>query len=81
MVSAIVQLGQTLHLDLVAEGIETTEELAVLEKLGVEYGQGFHLGRPAVAGAQDLAAVSGSRPRNPGPRRAGPALAASGRAT
>jgi EAL domain-containing protein (putative c-di-GMP-specific phosphodiesterase class I) len=47
VIGAIVALGQTLDLDLVAEGIETPEELAALEALGVQYGQGYHLGRPA----------------------------------
>ncbi|TML20249.1 MAG: EAL domain-containing response regulator [Actinobacteria bacterium] len=32
---------------LIAEGIEEPEELAVLRDLGVEWGQGYHLGRPA----------------------------------
>jgi EAL domain-containing protein (putative c-di-GMP-specific phosphodiesterase class I) len=47
--SAIVTLGQTLGLDLVAEGIETAGELRSLETLGVHLGQGFHLGRPGPA--------------------------------
>ncbi|MCW2635655.1 MAG: Diguanylate kinase [Blastococcus sp.] len=46
---AIVTLGQTLELDLVAEGIETAGELRSLEALGVRLGQGFHLGRPGPA--------------------------------
>jgi diguanylate cyclase (GGDEF)-like protein/PAS domain S-box-containing protein len=46
VIGAIVQLGQTLRLDLVAEGIEDAEELEILRSLGVHYGQGFHLGRP-----------------------------------
>ena len=33
--------------ELVAEGIETAEELDMLRTLGVPYGQGYHLGRPA----------------------------------
>ena len=45
---AIVTLGQTLELDLVAEGIETSGELENLESLGVRFGQGFHLGRPGL---------------------------------
>ena len=32
---------------MVAEGIETAEELATLKELGVRYGQGFHLAEPA----------------------------------
>jgi diguanylate cyclase (GGDEF)-like protein/PAS domain S-box-containing protein len=47
--SAIVTLGQTLELELVAEGIETPGELQSLEALGVHLGQGFHLGRPGPA--------------------------------
>ncbi len=47
VVGAIVTLGQVLDLDLVAEGIETEDELAALRALGVQYGQGYHLGRPA----------------------------------
>lgn len=31
---------------LIAEGIEEPDELAVLRDLGVEWGQGYHLGRP-----------------------------------
>jgi diguanylate cyclase (GGDEF)-like protein len=47
--SAIVALGRSLDLDLVAEGIETAGELRSLEALGVHLGQGFHLGRPGPA--------------------------------
>ena len=32
---------------IVAEGVETAGELAALQTLGVDYAQGFHLGRPA----------------------------------
>ncbi|WNV75386.1 EAL domain-containing protein [Geodermatophilus sp. DSM 44513] len=49
VVAAIVALGRTLDMDLVAEGIESGAELAALEALGVRYGQGYHLGRPAPA--------------------------------
>jgi EAL domain-containing protein (putative c-di-GMP-specific phosphodiesterase class I) len=35
---------------IVAEGIETVGELEALRHLGVRYGQGFHLGRPAPLG-------------------------------
>jgi EAL domain-containing protein (putative c-di-GMP-specific phosphodiesterase class I) len=33
---------------IVAEGIETAEELATLKRLGVPYGQGYFLGRPGL---------------------------------
>lgn len=40
-------LAGTLGARLVAEGVETSEELAMLQQLGIPYGQGFLLGRPA----------------------------------
>jgi len=49
VVGAIVTLGKTLELTVVAEGIESAEELAALHALGVDAGQGYHLGRPAPA--------------------------------
>jgi EAL domain-containing protein (putative c-di-GMP-specific phosphodiesterase class I) len=45
----ILELGRTLGLQVVAEGIETGEQLELLRSLGCEYGQGFLLGRPAPA--------------------------------
>ena len=32
---------------IVAEGIETTEDMEMLQRLGVRYGQGYYLGRPS----------------------------------
>ena len=46
IVEAIVTLGRSLKKDVVAEGIETSEQLASLAALGCEEGQGFLLGRP-----------------------------------
>jgi len=40
-------LSGSLGARLVAEGVETSEELAMLQRLGIPYGQGFLLGRPA----------------------------------
>jgi EAL domain-containing protein (putative c-di-GMP-specific phosphodiesterase class I) len=39
------QIGSTI----IAEGIEREGELRTLLELGIEYGQGFLLGRPAAA--------------------------------
>jgi EAL domain-containing protein (putative c-di-GMP-specific phosphodiesterase class I) len=44
---AIIRLGQTLGLEIIAEGIETSDQLAELTKRGCILGQGFLLGRPA----------------------------------
>ena len=49
VVSAIIQLGNTLHKAVVAEGIETAAQMDQLRELGCAYGQGFHLARPLSA--------------------------------
>ena len=46
-IAMIVDLARSLGLDVIAEGIETQSQLAALRELGVEFGQGFLLGRPA----------------------------------
>ena len=43
---AIVALGQTLGLHIIAEGIEEAAQVDRLLQLGCEFGQGFHLGPP-----------------------------------
>lgn len=51
LVSNIVQMGRDLGYRIVAEGIETEAERALLAGWGCDYGQGWHLGRPMAAGA------------------------------
>jgi EAL domain-containing protein (putative c-di-GMP-specific phosphodiesterase class I) len=46
LVRSIVQLGQSLHLDIVAEGIEDAEQAQTLVAMGVRAGQGFHFAKP-----------------------------------
>ena len=46
IVKTIVALAKTLNLDVVAEGIETVEQLQQLRILGCEYGQGYLFSRP-----------------------------------
>ncbi|WP_448615901.1 putative bifunctional diguanylate cyclase/phosphodiesterase [Modestobacter sp. URMC 112] len=43
---AVVGIGASLGVDIVAQGVETTAQLAVLEQLGCGYVQGFLLSRP-----------------------------------
>ncbi|HEX2294715.1 MAG TPA: EAL domain-containing protein, partial [Actinomycetota bacterium] len=43
---AIVQIGENLNLRIVAEGIETPEQLHEVRRLGCHEGQGFFLGTP-----------------------------------
>jgi EAL domain-containing protein (putative c-di-GMP-specific phosphodiesterase class I) len=42
----MLDLAANLDLGVVAEGIETAEQLASLRELGCEFGQGFYLGSP-----------------------------------
>jgi diguanylate cyclase (GGDEF)-like protein/PAS domain S-box-containing protein len=46
LIAAIVAMAHSLGLELVAEGVETLEQLACLHGLGVEEVQGFLLARP-----------------------------------
>ncbi len=46
MLRSITAFGTALDIDVIAEGIETTEELDALRTLGCRFGQGFLLGRP-----------------------------------
>jgi EAL domain-containing protein (putative c-di-GMP-specific phosphodiesterase class I)/FixJ family two-component response regulator len=46
MMRSIVSLGNALGIDVIAEGIETVDELTTLRALGCRYGQGFLMARP-----------------------------------
>jgi diguanylate cyclase (GGDEF)-like protein len=48
-VGMIVDLARTLELEVIAEGIETSEQLAALRELRAGLGQGYFLGRPSAA--------------------------------
>jgi diguanylate cyclase (GGDEF)-like protein len=49
-VRMIIELARTLGVTVIAEGIETEDQVRALVALGCEYGQGFHLGRPRPVG-------------------------------
>jgi EAL domain-containing protein (putative c-di-GMP-specific phosphodiesterase class I) len=46
MVKAILSLGKGIGSTVIAEGIQTAEETAALQAMGIDYGQGFYLARP-----------------------------------
>jgi len=47
IITALASLGRQIESNIVAEGIEHPDELRSLLKLGVNYGQGYLLGRPS----------------------------------
>lgn len=46
MVAALLTFAHETAADIVAEGVETASELAMLRKLGIDLVQGYHMGRP-----------------------------------
>ncbi len=55
IVEAVITLGRSLDLHVVAEGVEDADQLTMLNKLACDEAQGFHLGRPMPAEqAKDL---------------------------
>jgi diguanylate cyclase (GGDEF)-like protein len=46
IVAATIEMGRALGMTVVAEGVETTEQLDVLKRLGCDYVQGFLFARP-----------------------------------
>jgi EAL domain-containing protein (putative c-di-GMP-specific phosphodiesterase class I) len=59
-VHAIVKMGQTLHLDLVAEGVERQDQYILLRALRCDLGQGYFFARPVPA-EQMLGLLVGGR--------------------
>ncbi|MET0230309.1 MAG: EAL domain-containing protein [Rhodanobacteraceae bacterium] len=47
VISSIVALGRSLDLDVIAEGVETSEQRDLLNELGCTAMQGYYMGRPA----------------------------------
>jgi diguanylate cyclase (GGDEF)-like protein/PAS domain S-box-containing protein len=51
IVRSVIQLGHTLNLHVVAEGVESLETAQELQRLGCDFAQGWHFGRPGPANA------------------------------
>ena len=61
----IINLGQALNLQTVAEGIETRAQLAHLRQLDCQFGQGFLFARPALPEVIERLIRKGLRARGP----------------
>lgn len=49
IVRAVLSLGQSLGIEVVAEGVETAAQMTLLRELGCNLVQGYHMGRPMPA--------------------------------
>ena len=59
IVRTITTLAHTLGMDVIAEGVETSEQLAQLKELGCEFGQGYFFSKPLNgASAQEMIAAN-----------------------
>lgn len=47
LVTSIVAMAHGVGLEVVAEGVETAEQLAILRRIGCDQAQGFYFGKPA----------------------------------
>ena len=61
IVSAVASLGRSLHVDTVAEGVETEDQLMLARAAGCTHAQGFLFGRPCKASELDFARVARKR--------------------
>jgi len=50
IVSAVIGMGQSLHMQVVAEGVETLEQFEFLREHRCPVGQGYYFSRPIIAG-------------------------------
>ncbi len=55
LVGAIIAMGRSLGLDIVAEGVELQSHLLALERMGCHYAQGYYFSRPVPAEEFDAA--------------------------
>lgn len=51
LLRSAIALGDALHQDVVAEGVETEDDARMLRELGCRYAQGYHYARPMAADA------------------------------
>ena len=62
IIASLASIGRRINASLIAEGIEREEECAALRELGIEYGQGYLLGRPSFQAAAGRNGAGFKRP-------------------
>ncbi|MCC5665573.1 EAL domain-containing protein [Nostoc sp. CHAB 5784] len=63
IVQAIITLAQSLNIDVIAEGVETIEQLALLRAMKCKYAQGYLFSKPLDSKSIETLIVSGIQPR------------------
>jgi len=63
IVQSLVRLGTALGVTVIAEGLETAEEIAFVRDAGVRWGQGYALGRPHREPAAPIVEVPSQKDR------------------
>jgi len=61
IVRTILPMANSLRLNVIAEGVETAEQLAILRKLRCEFGQGYYFSKPV--SADEAGALLGKNPK------------------
>jgi EAL domain-containing protein (putative c-di-GMP-specific phosphodiesterase class I) len=62
IVRAIVAMSKSLQLNVVAEGVESAEQLEILAELGCDYTQGYYFSKPLALEAADAFIANYQRP-------------------
>ena len=60
LVAAIIGMGHALDLQVVAEGVETRDQAALLQSFGCDIGQGYYFAKPMAP--EELTALLGNQP-------------------
>ena len=62
LISAITNLGQALGLKVIAEGVETAEQLSQVRRTGCDFAQGYYFAKPLPAEAAEALLEKGTLP-------------------
>ena len=60
LVRAIIELSRTLALQTVSEGVEDSDQVARLQELGCDLGQGYYFAKPLTGGALETLLAEGT---------------------